>query len=412
MKRETVKKVAFVSSYPPRKCGIATFTSDLIHNVKLAAEEQFEPVVIAMESRTELEYDETVKLRVRKDVKYDYIAAANLINSTNVDVISVQHEFGLFGGEGGSYIGLLLERLNKPVIATLHTVLEKPSSKYFESLSNVCETSSKVIVMNTRGVGMLRSIYGVPESKIRLIPHGIPDLPFAQNGYYKHELGLAGRTTILTFGLLSKNKGIEVMLKALPTIVKADPSVLYIVLGATHPEVLRREGQAYKLRLERMVSDLGLQGNVLFHNRFVSDEELFTFLGAADVYVTPYLNKEQLTSGTLAFAVGVGKAVVSTPYWAAQELLAQGRGKFVPFGDSENIARSVMEILCNHSLSSRMRRKAYEYGRSITWPKIGQMYWQLFQKLQPSTQMPLNLNMQCRNQKMPAYNGQRIYQSA
>ena len=333
MIREMVKKVAFISSYPPRKCGIATFTSDLIHNVNLAAKGQFEPVVIAMQPGTELECDTPVELRIRKDVKYDYITAADLINSCDVDVISVQHEFGLFGGEAGSYIGLLLERLNKPVITTLHTVLEKASSEYFESLNNVCETSSKVIVMNNRGVDMLRSLYGVPESKIRLIPHGIPDLPYAQNGYYKRKLGMAGRKTILTFGLLSRNKGIEVMLKALPTIVKAAPSVLYIVLGATHPEVLRREGQAYKLRLERMVRDLELQANVVFHNRFVSDEELFTFLGAADVYVTPYLNKEQLTSGTLAFAVGVGKAVVSTPYWAAQELLAQGRGKLVPFGD-------------------------------------------------------------------------------
>ncbi len=256
----------------------------------------------------------------------------NRINSSDIDVVSVQHEFGLFGGHGGSYLNILLKRLNKPVITTLHTILEDPSTDYFESLTDVCRASEKVIIMNKLGVRMLRDIYGVSKQKIKLIPHGIPNLPFTHNGYYKRILGIEGRKTILTFGLLSKNKGIEVMLRALPRIVKTDPLILYIVLGATHPEVLRSEGQSYKYKLEKIVKELGLQRNVVFHNRFVSDEELFQFLGAADIYVTPYLHKEQLTSGTLAFAVGTGKAVVSTPYWAAQELLAQERGKLVECG--------------------------------------------------------------------------------
>ncbi len=406
------KKVAFISSYLPRQCGIATFTSDLINSVELAGGEEFRPVVIAMESGAELQYDKLVKLKIRKDVKSDYVSAADCINVSDVDVVSVQHEFGLFGGEGGSYLSLLLERLNKPVVTTLHTVLEKPPEEYFNSLVDVCEASERVIVMNTRGIKMLRDIYSVPEWKIELIPHGIPDLPFTHNGYYKRELGVAGRKTILTFGLLSKNKGIEVMLRALPRIVKSDPSVLYIILGTTHPEVLRREGQAYKFKLERIVGNLGLQRNVVFHNRFVDSKELLRFLGAADIYVTPYLHKEQLTSGTLAFAVGTGKAVVSTPYWAAQELLASGRGKLVRFDDSQHIAQSIVELLNDSSLFSRMKRRAYEYGRSMTWPKIGQVYWKLMSEQTSSIPLPLHLNMNSQDWMRCTYNRLLMYQPA
>jgi glycosyltransferase involved in cell wall biosynthesis len=412
MIREPSNKVAFISSYMPRKCGIATFTSDLINSMELAGGEEFRPVVIAMESGSELKYDKLVKLKIRKDVKSDYVSAADYINVSDIDVVSVQHEFGLFGGEGGSYLSLLLERLNKPVVTTLHTVLEKPPEEYFNSLVDVCEASERVIVMNTRGIKMLRDIYSVPEWKIELIPHGIPDLPFTHNGHYKGILGMAGRKTILTFGLLSKNKGIEVMLRALPRIVKSDPSVLYIVLGATHPEVLRREGQAYKFKLERIVGNLGLKRNVVFHNRFVSKEELFQFLGAADIYVTPYLHKEQLTSGTLAFAVGTGKAVVSTPYWAAQELLANGRGKLVRFDDSQHTAQSIVQLLNDSSLFSRIKRRAYEYGRSMIWPKIGQVYWKLFSLQAPSVRIPLKQNIGLQDWTIPVYNEQLMFQSA
>jgi glycosyltransferase involved in cell wall biosynthesis len=399
-----VRKAAFISSYSPRKCGIAAFTSDLIKNMKLAGGEEFEPHVFAMQSETCLEYDETVKLKIRKDVKSDYISAAEYINLSDIDFVSVQHEFGLFGGDGGSYLGLLLRRLHKPVITTLHTVLEQPPTEYFDSLTDVCKASNKVIVMNKRGIKILRQIYDVAEEKIELIPHGIPDLPFSESNYYKSKLGMLGRKTILTFGLLSRNKGIEVMLRALPTIVKADPSILYIVLGVTHPEVLCCEGQEYKFQLERMVLDLGLQRNVVFYNRFVDDEELFQFLGAADVYVTPYLHKEQLTSGTLAFAVGAGKAVISTPYWAAQELLAQGRGKLVRFSDSKQITRSIVEILSNDSLSLSMRKRAYEYGRAMTWPKVGQTYWNLFRTCLPPISIPLRPTVRSTDWKTLTYN--------
>jgi glycosyltransferase involved in cell wall biosynthesis len=377
MAKSTAKKVAFISSFPPRKCGIATFTSDLIKNITLSAKGDFEPLVVAMRSEDQ-KYNDPVKFEIRQNVKNDYICAADYINFSHVDLVSVQHEFGLFGGEAGSYLNLLLNRLSAPAITTLHTVLDDPNPAYHKSLVDVCNTSYKVITMNERGVDMLRDTYGIGGKKVQLIPHGIPDLPFVDSSYYKHKFGMDGRRTILTFGLLSKNKGIEVMLKAMPTIIKTEPSVLYIVLGMTHPTVLKYDGESYRFGLQRMVKELGLQKHVIFHNRFVKDEELSNFLCAADIYVTPYLKREQLTSGTLSFAVGTGKAVVSTPYWAALELLAKGQGKLVQFDDSKQTAESIVEILQNDSLFHSLRRKAYEHGRSRTWPKIGQAYWKLF----------------------------------
>ena len=378
MAKGSTKKVAFISSFPPRKCGIATFTSDLIKNVTSSAKGDFEPLVVVMRPDKDLKYDDPVKFEIRQNVKNDYICAADYINFSHVDVVSAQHEFGLFGGEASSYLSLLLNRLKAPVITTLHTVLDDPSPAYHKSLVDVCNASYKVITMNKRGVGMLRDIYGITGKKVQVIPHGIPDLPFVDSNYYKHKFGMENRRMILTFGLLNKNKGVEVMLKAMPTIVEAEPSVLYVILGMTHPSVLRHDGESYRFSLQRMVKELSLQEHVIFHNRFVGDEELNNFLCATDIYVTPYLNREQLTSGTLSFAVGTGKAVVSTPYWAAMELLADGRGKLVRFGDSKQTAEAIVEILQNDSLFYSLRRKAYEYGRSKTWPKIGHAYWKLF----------------------------------
>jgi len=378
MAKVSPKKVAFISSFLPRKCGIATFTSDLIINTATAARDEFEPLVVAMRSDNELKYNDPVKFEIRQNVKSDYICAADYINFSHVDLISVQHEFGLFGGDAGSYLSLLLDRLKAPTITTLHTVLDEPDPAYYKSLVDVCNASYKVITMNELGVDMLRDIYGISGKKVQLIAHGIPDLPFVDSNYYKHKFGMEGRRTILTFGLLSKKKGIEVLLKALPVIIKADPSVLYIVLGMTHPTILKNDGESYRFSLQRIVKELGLKEHVIFHNRFVSDGELHNFLCAADIYVTPYLSREQLTSGTLSFAVGTGKAVVSTPYWAAMELLSEGRGKLVSFGDSEQMAEAIIEILKDDSLFYSLRRRAYEYGRSRTWPKIGQSYWKLF----------------------------------
>ena len=387
MGKSTAKKVAFISSYLPRRCGIATFTCDLIKGITPAAKGEFEPLVVAMRSEDQ-RYKDPVKFEIRQNVKSDYICAADYINFSHIDLVSVQHEFGLFGGEAGSYLSLLLNRLKVPVITTLHTVLSEPGADYYRSLVDVCDASYKIITMNELGVTMLRDIYGISDGKVELIPHGIPDLPFVDSNYYKHKFGMEGRRTILTFGLLNKNKGIEVMLKALPTIIEAEPSVLYVILGMTHPAVLKYDGESYRFSLQQTVKELGLTEHVIFHNRFVNEEELHNFLCAADIYVTPYQNKEQLTSGTLSFAVGTGKAVVSTPYWAAMELLADGRGKVVEFSDSRQIAEAIIEILRNDSLFYSLRRRAYDYGRSRTWPRIGQAYWRLFS----AKQLPVRIS--------------------
>ena len=377
MPKSIAKKVVFISSFPPRKCGIATFTSDLITSTAAAAKGEFEPLVVAMRS-ADHKYDDPVKFEIRQNVKSDYICAADYINFSHVDVVSIQHEFGLFGGEAGTYLNLLLDRLKAPVITTLHTVLDDPDPDYYKSLVNVCKASYRVVTMNERGVDMLHEIYGIPSGKIKLIAHGIPDLPFVDSNYYKHKFGLEDRKTILTFGLLNQNKGIERMLQAMPAIIETEPSVIYIVLGMTHPNVLKNEGESYRFSLQQMVKDLNLQEHVIFHNRFVDDKELHNFLCATDIYVTPYRSVKQLTSGTLSFAVGTGKAVVSTPYWAAEELLADGRGKLVDFDDSKQVARAITELVRGESLFYSLRRQAYEYGRSRTWPHIGQAYWKLF----------------------------------
>ncbi|HNY78545.1 MAG: glycosyltransferase family 4 protein [Sedimentisphaerales bacterium] len=387
MGKDARKKVVFISSFPPRKCGIATFTTDLIRNTAAAAGGQFEPLVVTMRSDSVLRYNDPVKFEIRQNVRRDYICAADYINFSHVDLVSVQHEFGLFGGEAGSYLGLLLKRMKAPVVTTLHTILESPQPAYRRSMLELCDCSDVVVTMNERGVDMLTDIYGVGHDKIRLIAHGIPDLPFVDSNYYKHKFGLEGRRTILTFGLMNRNKGIEVMLRAMPRIVEAHPDVTYIILGMTHPLVQEYEGESYRFSLQQIVSDLRLQDHVIFHNRFVDDAELHNFLCAADIYVTPYLSHEQLTSGTLAFAVGTGKAVVSTPYWAAMELLADNRGRLVPFGDSEHLAQTILDLLQNEGLFYELRGRAYDYGRSRTWPKIGQAYWKLFSEIEVPVHM-------------------------
>ena len=372
------RKIAFISSFRPRKCGIATFTSDLIENIGTAGGIEFKPSVVAIQSGNEHKYTKPVEFVIRRDIAADYIDAADSLNSKNMDVISLQHEFGLFGGEGGSHISLLLKRLKAPIVTTLHTILERPSAEYFDALVEVCDESETVIVMNERGIRMLTDTYGVPKRKIKLIPHGIPDISFNHRGLHKRNLGFSNRKVILTFGLIGRNKGIEVMLKAMPAIIKTHPEALYIVLGTTHPEVVKHEGYSYRDELLHIIEDLKIQNNIIFYERFVSDPVLKQFLSAVDIYVTPYLFKEQLTSGTLAFAVGAGKAVVSTPYWAAEELLADGRGKLVPFDNSEQMASAIIELLGDPYALNQMQLRAYEYGRGMIWPRIGEGYWNLF----------------------------------
>ncbi len=379
MTQKEKKRIAFVSSYLPRKCGIATFTKDLIDAAVISSGGGFEPLVVAMcKGHETFQYDDPVKFEIRQNTKNDYIAAANYLNFSHVDAVSIQHEFGLFGGEAGQYLMLLLDRLKAPIITTLHTILDCPSDNYRQTLIEVCEKSHKVIVMNQYGIELLKEVYGVDKHKIELIPHGIPDLPFVDSSYYKHKFSMDNRKTILTFGLLSQNKSIETMIKAMPEIVAADSSVLYVVLGMTHPQILKDQGESYRFGLHQLVKKLKVQDHVIFYNQFVKDEQLHNFLCASDIYVTPYKNRQQLTSGTLSFAVGTGKAVVSTPYWAAEELLADGRGRIFDFGDSRQLAEIIINILQDESLFYSLRRKAYDYGRSKIWPKIGETYWKLF----------------------------------
>jgi glycosyltransferase involved in cell wall biosynthesis len=405
-------KIAFISSYVPRKCGIATFTSDLIRSISSAAGLNYRPSVFALRNGEQCGYSEPVEFTVRQDIKSDYLEACDCINSGGFDAVSVQHEFGLFGGDGGSFINLLLKRLKVPVFTTLHTVLEKPEPHYFNSLIDVCDNSSKVIVMNKRGIDMLTDIYGVHKRKIELIPHGIPDIPFNHISFYKRKLGLQGRKVILTFGLIGPNKGIEVMLNALPAVVKYHPEALYVILGAIHPGVVKHQGYEYKNKLLNLINSSGLQDNVLYLDRFATNRELCEYLAAADIYITPYLYEQQLTSGTLAFAVGAGKAVVSTPYWAAQELLADDRGVLVPFGDSEKIAEEIVKLFKNELLLHQIQTRAYLYGRTIIWPKVGKAYWRLLERELSPECVPLEQQIQNRSHSSLSYRQQWKYQPA
>ncbi len=379
-KRLKSKRITFISSFVPRQCGIATFASDLIVNTAQASSGELAADVIAIEAADRFSYGDEVKLTIRRDQKKDYLTAADYINYGGDNLVSLQHEYGLFGGMAGSYICGLLESISVPVITTLHTILKNPDAPYRDTLIRIADASTKLVVMSLRGVSMLREIYGVPADKIEMIPHGIPKLPFEDPGPYKRSLGFADRKIILTFGLLGRNKGIEFGIRALAEVVKRDPSILYIVLGATHPDVKRNDGEEYRLSLQRLVRDLGLERHVVLINRYVSDEELHQFLNASDYYLTPYLQKEQLTSGTLAFAMGMGKAVISTPYWHAEDLLADGRGSLVPFQGHEAITEAMIGLLDDPAACNAMRRSAFEFGRSMTWPRIGEAYWRLFRR--------------------------------
>ncbi|HUX22600.1 MAG TPA: glycosyltransferase [Spirochaetia bacterium] len=375
------KKVAFISSFLPRKCGIATFTSDLIRNVGAAGEKNFVPAVLAMENIPHT-YDDRVVFKIKRDTTKDYVAAADYINFSGVTTLSLQHEFGLYGGDAGSYINLVLKRVSAPIITTLHTILEHPDEVMLQQLTAITELSDKVVVMSERSSRMLRRIYRVPDEKIVYIPHGVPDIGFVDSKYYKQNLGFGERTLLLTFGLIAQNKGIEFALQALPRLVKRYPSILYAVVGATHPEVVRHEGEAYRLSLMRLVKELGLEEHVVFVDRFVNDDELKTFLSAADIYLTPYLVREQAISGTLSFALGAGKAIVSTPYWYAEELLANDRGIIVPFRDARAISDAIEGLLRDGPKAYEMRERAYQHGRDMTWSKAGVMYWDIFSRYQ------------------------------
>jgi len=374
-------KVTFVGSYLPRNCGIATFTYDLSHAVgEEIGEEAYR--VIAMNDVSEgYKYLAQVVFELQQNRVQDYRQAAEYINLSGTDIVCLQHEFGIYGGPDGGYIINLLSNLSKPVVTTLHTVLREPDPGYRKALVQVARLSRALVVMSEQAIDILTDIYDIPASKIHHIHHGVPDIPFIDPNFYKHRLKVEGRFTMLTFGLLSRRKGIEVMLDALPMVIAKHPEVVYIVVGATHPEVKRLHGEEYRISCERQVRDLGLSENVIFHNKFVNLEHLCEFIGMADVVVTPYLAKEQIVSGCLAYALGTGKALVSTPYWYAQEMLAEGRGKLVDFNDSKGLATALLDLIEDEAARHRMRMNAYALGRQMIWRKVGRDYMALFEEV-------------------------------
>ena len=375
----SIRTIAFLGDYLPRKCGIATFTSDLL-GAAAARHPQSRCFAVAV---NDIEgcyrYPDVVRFEIEEQDLDSYRRAADFLNSSNVDVVSVQHEFGIFGGPAGSHLLALLRELNAPVVTTLHTVLLKPNADQHRVMEKLIAHSTRLVVMTERGRTILREVYQAPAAKIDLIPHGIPDVTFVAPDDYKDQFGVGGKKVLLTFGLLSPNKGIEHVLNALPDVLAEFPNLVYIVLGATHPHELRTRGEAYRLGLEAIVRKNKLENNVIFHNRFVDLKELTEFIGAADLYVTPYLDEAQITSGTLAYAFGAGKAVISTPYWHAAELLRDQRGVLVPFADPRAIAREVSGLLRDGARRNAMSDNAYKLGRTMVWSNTAGLYMGSFE---------------------------------
>ena len=374
----TINRIGFIGNYLPRQCGIATFTTDLCEAI--AAEYSATTCIALPVNDQEAGYDYPPRVRfelTERDID-SYHRAADFLNTNNVDLVSLQFEYGIFGGRAGSHVLALLRELRMPVVTTLHTILREPDADQRRVLEEVAALSDRLVVMSKRGAEFLEKIYGVAREKIDLIPHGIPDLPFADPSFHKDLFGVEGKIVLLSFGLLSPNKGIENVITALPAVLARHPNVVYMVVGATHPHVKRSDGETYRLSLQRMAREKGVEGQVIFHNRFVSLEELVKFIGAADIYITPYLNPAQITSGTLAYTVGAGKAVISTPYWHAEEMLAEERGALMPFRDPEALARLVIDLLDNEGKRHAMRKRAYLYGRQMIWPQVAARYMESF----------------------------------
>jgi glycosyltransferase involved in cell wall biosynthesis len=372
-----IRRVALLGNHLPRQCGIATFTTDLSDAIA-AVGPDLDCFVLAMnDGRRQHAYPPRVRFELADNDVAAYTRAADFLNVNAVDVVSVQHEYGIFGGKAGSHLLPLLRELRMPVVTTLHTILAAPNLHQRRVMDEITMLSDRLVVMTPGGAELLRSVHSVPDEKIDVIPHGIPNVPFAGS---KGRLGVEGRPLILTFGLLSPDKGIEHVIDALPTILSHYPDAVYIVLGATHPHIVERQGEIYRLMLEDRAKRLGVDGNVIFHNRFVSLAELSEFLAAADIYITPYLNPEQITSGTLAYALGAGKAVISTPYAYAKELLADGRGILVPWKDPSAIAAEIVGLLDDPEKARDLRRAAAAHGRAMLWPAVAHSYLRTFER--------------------------------
>jgi glycosyltransferase involved in cell wall biosynthesis len=374
-------RVAVLGNYLPRQCGIATFTTDLCDAISAefgATELLALPVNDAEEGYA---YPERVRFELSEGDISSYRQAADFLNFSNIDLVCLQHEYGIFGGAAGGHILELLRRLHMPVVTTLHTVLREPNPDQRMVMNEIASLSDRMIVMSQNSADILQEVFRVPEHKIDLIPHGIPDVPFIDPNFYKDCFGTEGKIVMLTFGLLSPNKGIENVIQALPHILSQNSNVVYMVAGVTHPHIRRREGDQYRLYLQKMAQDLGVAANVIFHNKFVCPQELIDLIGAADIYITPYKHREQVVSGTLARALSAGKAIISTPYLHAVELLANDRGVLVPFDDPKAIAERTLDLLRNETGRHAMRKRAYLHGRSMVWNRVAQEYMKSFERV-------------------------------
>ncbi len=380
----SVKEVAYVSTYPPRKCGIATFTADLVNSISQLNTLR-DQRVISIDGRRYKPPFTSFEHKIGRDFLEDYILMADFLNQTQVNVVNIQHEFGIFGGEAGEYICSFLDKLNMPVATTLHTVLPNFENRSKEVFHDIVDKSAAIVVLNKTTRNLVEQ-YGVPTKKVHLIPHGCPDLPFVASDKVKPELGLKDKVVLTTFGLLSKGKGIEHVIQALPEIIKKEPRLVYYVLGVTHPQVKKHDGETYRNSLLKMAKDLGVRGHVRFLNRFLAKQEIYNYLLATDVYITPYPSPNQVSSGTLSYALAAGKAVVSTPYFHAKEALGEGRGVFCNFNDPDSIAERVTEIIQNKKLKRSLEQKSYLYSRKFTWPLVAKKYLNLFDELTKETQ--------------------------
>ena len=382
VRSENVKnKIAYISSYSPRECGIATFTKNLVVATnKLGFFRK--PLVVAMnEKETIYNYDRLVKYQIRRDFPEDYGEAADIINSSKADLINLQHEFGLYGGEWGEFINYFLEKIQKPVVTTLHTISPSFVSKAQTVLKQIAKHSSKIVTMTNIATKTLMD-YDVPRAKIEIIQHGCPDVPFVDSNKVKRSLfGLKGKKVLSTFGLISRGKGIEYVIKALPDVVEKQKDIVYLIIGETHPEVRKNEGERYRKMLIKLVDDLKLHEHVKFHNRFLSEPDLIKYLQATDIYITPFLDPNQISSGTLVYAMGAGKAIISTPYLHAKEALADGRGLFCNFKDRKSIADNISKLLDDEGLRIRIQRKVYSYSRDFTWNKVAKRYAMLYRSI-------------------------------
>lgn len=388
-------KIALIGTYPPRKCGIGTFTNNLLNAIAANTEHNdlssVAHVIAIDESGMDHEYPEEVMSTIRQSRQRDYITAARQINFSDADVCILEHEFGIFGGDDGVYILSLIHRLDLPLIVTFHTVLKDPSYTQRSIVEEIGKRAARIIVMSKRAIDFLKEIYNIPREKIDFIEHGVPDFPQVSRAEIIKKYNFENRQVLLTFGLISRNKGIETVINALPDVVEKFPELLYIISGKTHPEVVKHAGEEYRNFLQRLVKQYGIEKNVFFNNAFLTENQLFEYLTASDIYITPYLNEAQITSGTLAYAVGAGSAVVSTPYWHAQELLDEGRGRLFDFKDSSQLSQILLELLGDEKKLNDLREKAYEYGKKIRWPIIGKQYLSLAQYLSGSWDSEMKL---------------------